>query len=119
MDINLYRQRCLELRQKFGEDKITKEMLNDAWQYWKSEDDEFFEAFIKKIIALPFVVKLVPERVIEYEDPHKEIGAKPNQEPLKPKQASNLEESIKRVGASSLLDLVLDTKKRDAWLKTY
>lgn len=119
MDINLYRKRCLELREQFGDDKITKEMLNDAWQYWRNEDDQFFEAFILKIKSLPFVVKLTPLDVIEYEDPYKEIGARPKQEPLKLKQASNLEESIKRVGASSLMDLVLDSAKRDKWLKSY
>lgn len=120
MDINLYRSRCLQLREKFGEHRYSKEELNEAWKVWKDLPDSAFEEVFSKIMAFGHPLKLDIKIVDDdREDPHEAIGfRKPkslNQQ-LVTQSGESWEELTAKCGVKSLVELLDDKAKRERFL---
>lgn len=125
MDIEFYRQKCLELRAKFGEESYSRDALNDAWQYWKLRDNRSFEAFVAKIITLPWATKLIPIQEIhlndDYECPQQSIGAKPKANYQSSAEANfeRIRAKLDELGASSISEILGNRQKVNSLIKIF
>lgn len=124
MDIEFYRDKCRELRAKFGEESYSRDALNDAWHHWKLRDDRSFEAFVAKIITLPWPTKLIPIETPlneDYECPQQSIGAKPRAIYQSSTEANfeRIRAKLDELGASSIAEILGNRQKVNSLIKLF
>jgi hypothetical protein len=124
MDINHYRNRCLELRSKFGESAYSREELNQAWTIWKDASSEAFDEFVDRIMSWPVPLTLIVDlndvkRLEEPRSVQRDLGAGPRKENAPEPYNGEWGPRLEKIGIKSFAELVDSPEKRQQFLSVF